>query len=893
MENICDGGADNVFGADSCICHPTTTFEGVELEHGLLGLLQLLGAGYLVWWLRRQQREAVLKESTSSLLVLPVYAKFLTFEAWQSGVWGAFYLFNVYYDTGAGSTTHTPPRSFVVLMQVARYLSSFTWALCGEGVFMFLCFDSAGIESLHSAVRLGATWALVLLGGCAFLWLSWAGCTPPPDFDGPRSLVMQAMWVGAWVPYWMRLCVMPLLYGPALLLLLLPSRRAVAWERGALHLCLFNLAMSLAFLLPKVALGVFTPKWLLADAVATPLAWLVYVPFLAWVLQRDSAFWLRCGFTACVLGDRTANNGAADGGDGQYATPHRVPLLSRVSSSSLGDRHAPRFMIIDPSTLRWSHRIGRGATSVVSAATLYGEPVAVKQMEVKQLTRAFASMFLTEAECLSHCRHPHIVRFVGGCVAPPLVCLVMEVCDSSVHRLLHPHGASSVEPPLPPAQICALLRDVASGMQFLHGTMGVVHGDLKPLNLLLHDGQIKLCDFGSSRLLRHGVSELAYTGTLPYMAAELLREGAGASSLSRSSSIGGFLSSIKSMSRSASGALFARSASNQSLPNQLGGLGGASASASASAMASAKGKEASQSCTSLAGSSHWEILLGSSVSGAHGGVGAEGVLAEGAGGGVPSGPRPTSEGGGLGVGGCGLGGGGGGGGGGAPGSPSKFGGPASPAHSQHGGSQFSHSQFSTRGAGAHPTSYAVDVFSFGVCVWELCTRRFPWHTLLEQGRVAELRRRVGRDAERPDASECPAALRVLAEACWRQAPSQRPTFDELARLDLANLCSSEQALRELEWLATRRSKPSVGGGLSRVASVADATGAPGAAAGGGGGGGGGRGGATGSGSEQATQSASDAALRLAIGLPPGSLAYRPPAPATVYAGSAPPPPPPT
>ena len=59
----------------------------------------------------------------------------------------------------------SPPRSFVVLMQVARYLSSFTWALCGEGVFMFLCFDSAGIESLHSAVRLGATWALVLLGG--------------------------------------------------------------------------------------------------------------------------------------------------------------------------------------------------------------------------------------------------------------------------------------------------------------------------------------------------------------------------------------------------------------------------------------------------------------------------------------------------------------------------------------------------------------------------------------------------------------------------------------------------------------------------------------------------------------------------------------------------------
>ena len=94
---------------------------------------------------------------------------------------------------------------------------------------------------------------------------------------------------------------------------------------------------------------------------------------------------------------------------------------------------------------------------MVSAATLYDEKVAVKQMQVKQLTRpsptptpipyplpltptpnptpdanqvkqltrSFATVFLTEAECLSHCRHPHIVRFVGGCVAPPLVCLVM------------------------------------------------------------------------------------------------------------------------------------------------------------------------------------------------------------------------------------------------------------------------------------------------------------------------------------------------------------------------------------------------------------------------------------------------------------------------------------
>ena len=100
-----------------------------------------------------------------------------------------------------------------------------------------------------------------------------------------------------------------------------------------------------------------------------------------------------------------------------------------------------------------------------------------------------------------------------------------------------------------------------------------MHGDLKPLNLLLHHGQIKLCDFGSSRLLRHDVAELAFTGTLPYMAPELLLV-AGGPALSRSGSAGAFLSSLHSLTRRVGHSL-TRSASNQSLP---GGMSGALAS---------------------------------------------------------------------------------------------------------------------------------------------------------------------------------------------------------------------------------------------------------------------------------------------------------------------------
>jgi len=61
---------------------------------------------------------------------------------------------------------------------------------------------------------------------------------------------------------------------------------------------------------------------------------------------------------------------------------HERAVASGISRGS----SAARFIIIEPSRLRWGKPIGRGSSSVVSAATLYGEPVAVKQMEVRNPT---------------------------------------------------------------------------------------------------------------------------------------------------------------------------------------------------------------------------------------------------------------------------------------------------------------------------------------------------------------------------------------------------------------------------------------------------------------------------------------------------------------------------
>ena len=61
-------------------------------------------------------------------------------------------------------------------------------------------------------------------------------------------------------------------------------------------------------------------------------------------------------------------------------------------------------------------------------------------------------------------------------------------------------------------------------------------------------------------------------------------------------------------------------------------------------------------------------------------------------------------------------------------------------------------------------------------------------------------RRVAQSAERPDTSSCPPALRTLLEACWRQVPSQRPTFEELQALPIERLCVDDAAEMQMRLL---------------------------------------------------------------------------------------------
>ncbi len=135
--------------------------------------------------------------------------------------------------------------------------------------------------------------------------------------------------------------------------------------------------------------------------------------------------------------------------------------------------------------------------------------------------------FRKEAQSLAKLNHSHIAQIHDFATEGGVDFLVMELVPGETLSERLGRG------PLAEADVLKVGRELAEGLSAAHAE-GVVHCDLKPANLRLsRDGTLKILDFGLARLKRPIVtgdatasmtaSEIAISGTLPYMAPEQLR----------------------------------------------------------------------------------------------------------------------------------------------------------------------------------------------------------------------------------------------------------------------------------------------------------------------------------------------------------------------------------
>lgn len=129
-----------------------------------------------------------------------------------------------------------------------------------------------------------------------------------------------------------------------------------------------------------------------------------------------------------------------------------------------------------------------------------------------------AALLMTEARALAKLSHPNIITIHDSGRHGEDVYFVMEYVRGGnlARRALEGEGLSWRE-------LVPIFVGVARGLAAAHDA-GVVHGDLKPSNILLHeDGRPRVADFGLARVIGALTIMPSAIGTLPYAAPEVLR----------------------------------------------------------------------------------------------------------------------------------------------------------------------------------------------------------------------------------------------------------------------------------------------------------------------------------------------------------------------------------
>ena len=128
----------------------------------------------------------------------------------------------------------------------------------------------------------------------------------------------------------------------------------------------------------------------------------------------------------------------------------------------------------------------------------YNKKVILRYFRPGSVSQEILSRLHSEAKTLALLTHPNIARVFGFIRREDQLYLVTEFFEGhTLEDILAERGR------MPPAMAVALFRQFLAGVVFAH-RLGVVHGHLKPSNILVPNfGPIKLLDFGVAHLLRN------------------------------------------------------------------------------------------------------------------------------------------------------------------------------------------------------------------------------------------------------------------------------------------------------------------------------------------------------------------------------------------------------
>lgn len=167
--------------------------------------------------------------------------------------------------------------------------------------------------------------------------------------------------------------------------------------------------------------------------------------------------------------------------------------------------------------------VGHGSFGVVFQAKCLetGEAVAIKKVlqDKRYKNRELQTMRILD--------HPNVVAlkhcFFSTTEKEELYLnLVLEYVPETVHRVIKHYNKMNQRMPMIYVKLYSY--QIFRALAYIHGSIGVCHRDIKPQNLLVnpHTHQVKLCDFGSAKVLVKGEPNISYICSRYYRAPELI-----------------------------------------------------------------------------------------------------------------------------------------------------------------------------------------------------------------------------------------------------------------------------------------------------------------------------------------------------------------------------------
>ena len=170
-------------------------------------------------------------------------------------------------------------------------------------------------------------------------------------------------------------------------------------------------------------------------------------------------------------------------------------------------------------------QIGKGKFSIVNLGidTRTNKEYAIKTIDKKNLSSSDLELIKVEIDILKVCQHPYIVKLYDVIETLNYIYIVIEYCPGG--NLFSYFEKRNFY--FPEKRVADIIHKISTAVYSMHN-LGIIHRDLKLSNIVMTDttdeADIRILDFGLSKIIGPGEKCNESYGTVGYAAPEVIKE---------------------------------------------------------------------------------------------------------------------------------------------------------------------------------------------------------------------------------------------------------------------------------------------------------------------------------------------------------------------------------